>query len=165
MLLHSEWSVRTVISCNMMWCDVACFCQNMHSMVLVLGQDRTLRVFLHGMRLWDADLPSVSFHSFCYLYGCTALYSSLYERNVIDTTSSSILSPIQYGIEPSLQLILSLSVLSLSLLTGLRMVGGANDGSIHIWQERKVYSKPDLLIRLAHTVGSLVTSVLTSSTG
>lgn len=28
-----------------------------------------------------------------------------------------------------------------------------------------MYSKPDLLIRMAHPVGSLVTSVLTSSTG
>lgn len=45
------------------------------------------------------------------------------------------------------------------------MIGGANDGSIHIWQERKVYSKPDLLIRTAHPIGTLVTSVMTSSTG
>ena len=49
--------------------------------------------------------------------------------------------------------------------TGLRMIGGANDGSIHIWQERKSYSKPDLLIRLAHTVGSLVTCVTVSPNG
>lgn len=45
------------------------------------------------------------------------------------------------------------------------MIGGANDGSIHIWQERKVYSKPDLLMRTAHPIGTLVTSVMTSSTG
>ena len=45
------------------------------------------------------------------------------------------------------------------------MIGGANDGSIHIWQERKSYSKPDLLIRLAHTVGSLVTCVTVSPNG
>ena len=48
---------------------------------------------------------------------------------------------------------------------GLRMVGGANDGSIHVWQERKVYSKPDLLIRLAHPQGAVVTCVIVSPNG
>ena len=45
------------------------------------------------------------------------------------------------------------------------MVGGANDGSIHVWQERKVYSKPDLLIRLAHPQGTVVTCVIVSPNG
>ena len=45
------------------------------------------------------------------------------------------------------------------------MIGGANDGSIHVWQERKVYSRPDLLIRVAHPPGTVVTSVTISPNG
>lgn len=33
---------------------------------------------------------------------------------------------------------------------GNRMIGGASDGSIQIWISRKVYSRPDVLIRPAH---------------
>jgi WD40 repeat protein len=30
---------------------------------------------------------------------------------------------------------------------GNKMIGGAADGSIHIWNVRKVYSRPDIVIR------------------
>lgn len=47
---------------------------------------------------------------------------------------------------------------------GNRMVGGASDGSIQIWVTRKVYSRPDVLMRPAHTQDVAVTAVVMSPT-
>ena len=82
--------------------------------------------------------------------------------------SPSLSLSLSHSLSLSLSLPLSLN-LSLSIflffLLGLRMIGGANDGSIHVWQERKVYSRPDLLIRVAHPPGTVVTSVTISPNG
>lgn len=42
------------------------------------------------------------------------------------------------------------------------MIGGAADGSIQIWNARKVYSRPDVIIRPAHGDGVAVISVVIS---
>lgn len=44
------------------------------------------------------------------------------------------------------------------------MIGGASDGSIQIWISRKVYSRPDVIIRPAHGEGVAVTCVMMSPT-
>lgn len=43
---------------------------------------------------------------------------------------------------------------------GTRMIGGACDGSIHIFNEKKVYNRCDMVIRPGHSPSSMVTSVL-----
>lgn len=114
--------------------------------------------------MWMLPSVSVTLHSFRYPQHITAV-------TIMRQESLSKHSPVFYRTPNTASSLPYSSPLSSSpsmpspFLAGLRMIGGANDGSIHIWQERKVYSKPDLLIRLAHPVGSLVTSVLTSSTG
>lgn len=44
--------------------------------------------------------------------------------------------------------------------TGNRMVGGAADGSIHVFFERKIYGRADVTIRPGHSPTATVTSVL-----
>lgn len=49
---------------------------------------------------------------------------------------------------------------------GKYYIGGATDGSIHIWYEKKIYSRADVVIKSAHGVGSsnsFVTCVLVTS--
>ena len=121
-----------------------------------------------------------SFHSPSFLLLLRYLsFNSLFLRPTL-TLSLPLSVPLPLSVSVSLSVSLSLSLslslsfslsqsLSLSiflfLLLGLRMIGGANDGSIHVWQERKVYSRPDLLIRVAHPPGTVVTSVTISPNG
>eukprot|EP01038_Epipyxis_sp_PR26KG_P011937 gene11937-15978_t len=45
---------------------------------------------------------------------------------------------------------------------GEKMIGGATDGSIHIWNQKKVYSRADVIIRLDISGGSNVICVTVS---
>jgi len=46
--------------------------------------------------------------------------------------------------------------------SAMKIIGGAADGSVHIWNERKIYSKADLVLRHPACVESAITSVLMS---
>lgn len=43
--------------------------------------------------------------------------------------------------------------------SGTKMVGGASDGSVHVWLERKVYSRPDLVLRADCCSKAMLTAV------
>jgi WD repeat-containing protein 70 len=51
---------------------------------------------------------------------------------------------------------------------GKYYIAGASDGTIHIWQDKRAYSRPDIVIKSAHGIGStacVVRSVIASSDG
>jgi WD repeat-containing protein 70 len=48
---------------------------------------------------------------------------------------------------------------------GTKMIGGAADGSLHIWIERKTYTRADAVIRPAHAPDRVVTCVVVSPNG
>lgn len=42
-------------------------------------------------------------------------------------------------------------------------MAGACDGSVHIWNERKIYSRADIILRPAHALGTTLCCVSMSS--
>lgn len=53
----------------------------------------------------------------------------------------------------------AIAILNCRHFLGQRIIGGASDGTIHVWNERKVYGRADIHIKLENTLDQPICSV------